>query len=174
LAPNASAGKFLLALRTALRRNLQTQTFEEKENVHGLASDILPQLNRATRAAVQVGELFVGMGRGPYMLVLKAEDPTGFLIYSRHHPSHEVWISWRRDENEGRTWRIAPLHDQEAYQLSFRIPKVLGDWIFSTQNVRRAAMDIKQAFFSEITIYRHEGGRDQLTRLIFRPQQIEH
>lgn len=39
--------------------------------------------------------------------------------------------------------------------------------------VRRAPMDIKQMFFSEITIYRHEGGRDQLTRLIFRPQQIE-
>jgi len=170
-----SRSRFLFALRTALRRTLKTQTSEERQEITELASDIAPQLERTTAMASQVGQLFVGIGQGPFMLVLKADDPARFLQYARQHPTHDVMISWTRALGDGATWSITPSEQDEAlghYRLTFRLPKPIRDWVFSAENIPKTAMDAKRRYFSNITIFHTEGDRDLLIRLRFNPLEI--
>jgi hypothetical protein len=171
-ASGTSASKQLLALRTALREALRTQTHPSKPPAYGLSRDLLPGLSPAIQAAREMGELFVGMSRGPYMLVLKADDQDDFLSYCAEHPTHDIWISWDTEHDEGRTWNIRPNSHRRAYRLTFRLPEVVADAIFSSENVLRAALDLKRSHLSEIMIYRHEDRQDSLIRLRFRPEEI--
>ena len=166
-------GRFVLALRSALRSRLETLTARMRDDVYGLSADIEPTLNPAVQAAFEMRELFVGMGRGPYMLVMKADDPEAFLRFAREQPAHRVHISWSRAEDNARTWHIVPSHSNQAYRLSFRLPRPIYEWIFSSENVRRAALDAKQQFFSTIHIYHRESNRDLLVRLEFNPREID-
>lgn len=170
-----SRGAFIHSLRNALRSRLGT--LPDLPN-GGRQSDpyvqnaVSPALDDAIQSAREVGELFVGMGSGPYMIVLKASDPDAFLAYAQDYPSHDVHITWNRKADNGETWFIRPAYNPDQYSLSFRLPQTLSEWIFSKDNVRRAAMNVKNTFFSNITIYRHVDGRDQLFRLRFNPQEI--
>lgn len=173
-------GEFTQALRLALRRELCTQPymdFEDGEHVRQIKQDLIEQITPLLRASVEsaeeLGELFVGMGQGPYMIVLKADNRARFLEFTRNNPAHNVHITWSSRVNEGRTWFIEPQGYQNGYRLSFKLPDVIGDWIFSERNVLRAAMNAKQKFFSNITIYRHENGNDSLIRLNFMPRDID-
>lgn len=173
-------GEFTQTLRSALRRELNTQPyvdFEGRDEVRqinqGLFDQITPLLSASVESAEELGELFVGMGQGPYMIVLKADNRTRFLEFARNNPAHNVHITWSSRVNEGRTWFIEPQGCPNGYRLSFKLPDVIGDWIFSEKNVLRAAMNAKQKFFSNITIYRHEEGNDSLIRLNFMPRDID-
>jgi len=173
-------GEFTQALRSALRRELNTQPyvdFEDRDDIRqvnrGLIDQIIPLLRASVESAEELGELFVGMGQGPYMIVLKADNRARFLEFARHNPAHNVHITWSSRVNEGRTWFIEPQGYPNGYRLSFKLPDVIGDWIFSEKNVLRAAMNAKQKFFSNITIYRHEEGNDSLIRLNFMPRDID-
>lgn len=169
----SSTGRQLAALRGTIRETLGTNTWHARVRLqHELEEDFQVKLRPALRAARDVGELLVGMGRGPYMLVLKADDREEFLRYSRQNPSHEVWIRWDTHYDDGRTWIIHPAHDHDAYRLTFRLPQALADAIFSSENIQRAALDVKQALMSEILIYRHHADRDSLIRLRFNPSEI--
>lgn len=172
-------GEFTRTLRFALRRELHTQPYMDFENAEqvrqvnqGLLNQIIPLLRACVESAEDLGELFVGMGQGPYMIVLKADDRTRFLEFTRNHPAHNVHITWSSRVNEGRTWFIEPQDYPNGYRLSFKLPDVIGDWIFSERNVLRAAMNAKQKYFSNITVYRHEDGYDSLIRLNFMPRTI--
>lgn len=165
--------RFVLALRAALRTLLNTNTAETPGAVFGLSADIQPRLSAAVHGAFGIGELFVGMGRGPYMLVMKADNPRAFLEFAREQPAHPVRISWSRREDDARTWHIVPSQDGHAYRLSFRLPRPIYEWIFSSSNVRRAALNAKQQFFSTIHIYHRETNRDLLVRLEFNPDEID-
>jgi hypothetical protein len=170
-----SRGRFLLALRTTLRNRLETQTAGTRGDISGLLEQISPLINDAVEAAVTTGELFVGMGRGPYMLVLKADQPELFLHYARAHPTHDVMISWSSEYDDGGTWEITPVNvppQFRAYRLAFRIPKPVYDWIFSAENIIRAALNAKKRYFSGICIYHKDAGRDLLIRLEFNPNEI--
>jgi hypothetical protein len=167
-----SRRQFLQDLRNSLRVELGTQPSNIDHVETNLENDLRSRLSAVNVAVRNIGELFVGMGRGPYMIVLKAENREAFLNYARQHPSHDVWISWSSRLNEGRTWTITPNQEREAYRLSFRVPDAIGNWIFSSDDVRRAAMNVKQTFFSDITIYRHEQDRDSLIRLRFNRNEI--
>ena len=109
------------------------------------------------------------MAAGPYMLILKADDPERFLQYAREHPNHAVRIRWSSRIDEGQTWSIVPIDDANAYRLAFRLPERLATWIFNSQNVRRAATTAKELFFASITICRRAADGDQLIRLNYDP-----
>lgn len=172
-------GKLIFGLRSALRRALGTNphiNYEDrpfyKQPDEALVKIFTSLLQPSVSAATEVSELFVGMGQGPYMLVLSADNPDHFLAYATEYPSHNVSITWSPDDTNGRIWYIQPQDDFSRYQLRFKLPDPIGDWIFSEKNVLRAAMNAKQKFFSNITIYRHHHARDQLIRLNFKPTEI--
>lgn len=162
-----SRGAFIAALRRAFRAELGIlpeigpAIYAQLGAPAFLAQSITPTLH----AAQDFNELFVGMANGPFMLVLRAADPGRFLAYAHQYPAHEISIRWTSREDEGRTWTVRPSADPEAYELKFRLPEKLSDWIFTSPNVRQAALDAKQQFMSDITIYRYEQHRDLLIRL---------
>lgn len=155
-------------IRRALRGRLGTVTSNRLDEAEQTFPRLERPLSPAIEAAEETGELFVGMGRGPHMLTLKANSTSRFLNYARNNPDHEVYISWSEDQDNGRTWRITPRDSEDAYQLSFRIPEAIGDMIFGSSNIGQAAIRAKQEFFSEIMIYRREPDRDLLIRLRFK------
>lgn len=170
--PMPSAAGFVKTLRDRIRALLETAT-------HGQAP-LLPEapqipqrrIDPAIHVARESGELFIGMASGPYMLVLKADNPHRFLEYARELPTHVIEIHWSRRYDNGQTWTVVPANGEESYRLSFRLPERLSDWIFGAENVRRAALEAKQAFLSSITIYRKDGQWDQLIRLTYDPHNV--
>jgi hypothetical protein len=170
-ANHQSRSFFMLALRTAIRQQLKTLTQQPRPAVLSLAADLVPSLRTVVNAATGIGELFVGMGQGPYMLVLKADNPAAFLNYAKTHLVHDVSITWTTEDG---TWQISPITQTSPtpYSLSFRVPQPIRDWVFSSENVRRAALDAKKLFFSNICIFYSRNDRDLLIRLRFKPSDI--
>lgn len=61
----------------------------------------------------------------------------------------------------------------QAYRLTFRLPEMLRGWMFNEpEYTRREALLAKQTYFSDITVYRHDGQRDMLYRLEFSPESV--
>lgn len=113
-------------------------------------------------------EFFVGMANGPFLLIFKTDDPEGFIKHIEKHPVHKVTITWSRQNNEERQWYIRPVNNPEAYKLSFGLPQTLGDWIFGDdERALGRALNVKEKYLSDITIYRFVNGKDQLIRLIY-------
>lgn len=165
--PISSRGRLVSGVRSVIRRKLETLPagIQYPEYDIPMLEDVLESVIEVAR---QYGELFVAMANGPYMLLMKADDPIAFLEYARNHPRHGVLITWSQQNDYGRTWRITPSEDETAYGLSFRLPEILSRWIFGvSDNIRRRAFQIKEEYFSTITIYRHIEGRDCLFRLEF-------
>jgi len=170
-------GQLVSNLRNTLRRelgtlpehvNVQGDTFLELQNNYSTCLD--PVISTAKR----YGELFVGMANGPFMLLLKPKNPDDFLNFAKQNPSHKVIIRWSVSENKGRVWKINPADIPNKYELSFKLPQRLYEWIFNTEIDRKEkAKRIKRKYFSNITIYRHEKGEDLLFRLQFDPEATE-
>ena len=165
--------KFVHNLRTALRHSFETISDEPPEQDRELQDEIRDRLGETIQVTRATRELFVGMANGPFMLALQADDPNAFLEFARNRPTHNVHISWRRSDNEGRTWHITPIPQQQDYRLSFNLPEALGDWIFNSENVQQTALNVKERYFSEIMIYREAQDRDLLVRLRFNKREIE-
>jgi hypothetical protein len=168
-----SAPRFVRAIRDSLRVELNTALMPEANLTPGDLGIPRPALAVAIQAAEQTDELFVGMASGPYMLVLKADDPAAFLRYAAERPTHPITIHWSRAEDDGETWSVVPRDHRHAYRLSFKLPERLAAWIFSAENVRRTTLSAKQTFLSSITIYRREERQDRLIRLTYDPARIE-
>ena len=168
-----SPARFVRAIRDSLRVELNTALMPEANLTPDDLGIPRRALEVAIQAAQQTDELFVGMASGPYMLVLKADNPAAFLRYAAERPTHPVTIHWSRAEDDGETWSVVPRDHRRAYQLSFKLPERLASWIFSAENVRRAALSAKQTFLSSITIYRREEQQDRLIRLTYDPGRIE-
>lgn len=174
--------RVIVSMRYLLRERLGTipqQIYEkviERLNIPDDLSLLEECLSSAINTARQYGELFVGMANAPFMLLLKADNPRNFISYAREHPTHHIMINWSRKKDEGKTWIITPLEDKNAYRLTFRLPTLLAKWIFESQKefaeTRKRALAIKERFFSSISIYRREAGRDYLFRLLFDPEYI--
>ena len=167
-----SRGHLVSSVRNALREELRTWPPE----VESLYNDSIPRLKQLLVGVVEetkvYSELFVGMAKGPFMLLMKAENPQRFIEYATRYPRHRINISWSPSFNEGRTWFINPVDDTEVYRLQFRLPETLSRWIFTdSKRTRRRALTAKQAYFSDITIYRHIEGRDLLYRLEYDPER---
>jgi hypothetical protein len=126
-------------------------------------------LGQIVKTTYEYGELFVGMANGPFMLLLKADNPENFLNYSTQYPSHDVRITWNPEINDGKTWEIRPIYAERPYRLTFSLPSLLAGWIFeSSQESRARAIDIKKRFLSSISVYTKREGQDHLFRLNFR------
>lgn len=160
-------GELVLSVRNILRNTLGTMP-SDIETPRYENSQLRNALEPVTNVARQYKELFVAMANGPYMLLMKANNPQFFLDYARKRPRHRVTIRWSRQIDDGRTWIIASLEDSNAYTLSFRLPELLSRWIFDVKNgARERALQTKQTFFSNIAIYRYIDGQDFLFRLEF-------
>lgn len=172
----ANRSKLVYNLRLALRQELEPLTTRltvpyarayDPEVAQYLRLTIEP----AVRTAKQYGQLFVGMANGPFMLLLKADDPTRFLEYATERPRHRVMITWDRSFEGGWSWTIRPVTNRNVYQLVFTIPEVLYRWIFETgSRTRERALEAKQEYFSNITIYYQEKVGDRLFTLEFDPE----
>jgi hypothetical protein len=146
----SSSQDLIRRMRGRLRTRLATAPLElltaYPEDTH-----LDHSLNPAVSTAMDTSELFVGMTAGPYILVLKANDPYKFLKYAQGAPTHDVSIRWSRRKNSGRTWYIKPKERPEAYLLWFKLPEPLVDWIFQSERAKSHAKIAFQAFrFTEI------------------------
>jgi hypothetical protein len=159
-------------IRAVLRDSLNTQP--PSVPLDAPHREILePLLQPAVDGAVAVGELFVAMANGPFMLLMVAENKSAFLEYVQARSSHNVSITWTMGRNEGKTWSIQPAGQRtgQDYKLSFNLPKRLADWIFAEpSSIRGRALGAKNEFFSNIFIYRRPEGADQLIRLRYDPE----
>lgn len=166
-------------LLTTLRTSLGTWPGEigHEEWVDHQALERLHQEERRFQELLkqvrQLGELFVGMANGPFLLVLKASDADAFKAYAAEHPTHDIRITFDDEEGGHIQGRIRPLHAPDAYTLSFGIPRIIQEYVLFDENRGiRLARGIKQRFFSEITVYRREGDRDTLYRLTYNPETV--
>jgi hypothetical protein len=166
-----SAERYLEQLRAVLRSRLGTVPRENLQEI--IDAGVAPgfDVEAAVRAASSTGELFMGMASGPYMLVLKADDPEAFLRYVRQNPAPEVSIRWSGENRE--TWYVVPRFEVQGFRLTFRLPKRLAAWIFTSRNSRVAALTAKSEFFASITLYRHSEEGDQLIRLRYEARALD-
>lgn len=138
----------------------------------------IPNLTEFNRLIVdqmqRFGEFFVGMANGPFLILFRSQNPSRFLRYSNENPLHRVIITWSRQNGLERQWTITPLNNPEAYSLTFGLPKSLGDWIFDNDALAVGrALDVKEQFMSNITIYRFDHGQDKIFRLIFNIDEMD-
>lgn len=161
-------------IRDVMRAELGTPRVGRREPLE-LDTDLAAQLRRAMDATQRTGELFLAMGRGPFLIVLKADDREAFIRFAEQNPTHEVAIHWTRSAyDDGQTWRIQPLEDETAYTLRFRLPQEVGEWVFSRREaMRRRALTVKQRWFSRITILRQTEDRDWMFTLKFEPERVQ-
>ncbi len=162
-------GKLINGIRYLLRKNLGTQP-EVETDFHlndNLCSSLSLGLEPMVMRAKEYKELFVGMANGPFMLLLKADAPSRFLNYAKKQPTHKIVIRWSL-ETDPNTWVIHPIGNTAAYRLTFKLPEQLRKWIFEVHEKRKErAIQAKQRYFSNITIYRRIDEQDYLFRLKF-------
>ncbi len=174
-------GKLVLSVRHILRESLGTLPPIDIPLEDRPQNNDMPWIRAALEpvriVSNQYNELFVAMANGPYMLLLKADNPNAFLDYAKRHPRHKVTITWNSQIENGKIWTIKPVEDVNAYNLSFRLPELLSGWVFAaSKDARKRALKVKEQFFSSITIYRHyadgQTEQDHLFRLDFDPASI--
>lgn len=160
-------------VRYTIRKHLETlpKSDDSYESRHSRQLSVLRWqiADNVLSTAKTYHELFVGMANGPFMLLLKADDPQKFLEYAQNKPVHKIKIEWSPRAENGRRWKIRPTQEPGTYELSFKLPETLSKWIFDVEKEKAAsrAMNVKQQYFSNITIYRYIRDRDHLFRLIF-------
>lgn len=116
----------------------------------------------------ELQELFVAMAKGPFLLILRPDQPERFLQRLQQRRTDRVIIRWRRGPGRRPQWTIRPADEPQAYSLAFGLPPPLGEWIFGDEQLSAArALNVKAVALSDITIYRHVNGRDELYRLVY-------
>lgn len=164
---------FVKALRFHVRQELGTWPEEipislKVRSSLGISEDTLAILDNALLRGIRdIGELFVGMSSGPFLLTFKSQNPQAFLKFADRFPSHRVIITWPNDDDK-RQWTVQPAREREAYSLSFGLPDALAEWIFEDESeATRRALSAKERFLKDILIYRYVNGRDHLYRLTY-------
>jgi hypothetical protein len=116
----------------------------------------------------ELQELFVAMANGPFLLILRPDQPERFLRRLRQRRTDRVIIRWRRGPGQRPQWTIRPADEPQAYSLAFGLPPPLEEWIFGDEELATArALNVKDVALSDITIYRHVDGRDEIFRLAY-------
>ncbi len=173
IAADLGGTRFVSNLRHAIRRNLGTLV-EVDSSLEDFNEDLIRVLERGLTPALQEArryeELFVGVANGPYLLLLKARDPNEFLRYAKTNPRHDVAITWGSHVDQGGTWIIRPSASRGAYELRFRLPRVIYEWIFKARGgTRKRAFQAKEQYFQNITVFYRDSEGDYLFRLEFDP-----
>lgn len=117
--------------------------------------------------AQRLGELFIGMVSGPFMLVLRPDSAEAFLRVARERPVHRVRITPPADS--GGAWSIRP--ESGGYGLTFGLPRRLADWVFDAEGsyAAKRAAQLKREVLSSITVYHFNGKVDEIFRLEYDP-----
>ncbi len=173
-----SRNSFITQLRMFIRQQLRTLPVSVIENQYWRGQDEGILLDNFLGELISFlnhyNELFVGMANGPFMLVLKADDVNDFRSYVEEYPTHKVTIHWSAYDHGGRRWYIRPVdYYNRRYQLTFTLPKILGDWIFKSNNPISKAINAKEKYLSNITIYRSSEDKDELYRLIYSAEDTQ-
>ncbi|WP_405193194.1 hypothetical protein [Streptomyces anulatus] len=150
-------------MRRQLRRALETSPVHflpSAEIAEGKFKDAaraaLDQLVAALRQRSET-ELLLGFPSAPFILPLAADDHRRFLQYAEARPDHAVRIK-RRGSGTVAEWTLAPVEAPGSYELAFKLPKHIEQWISDIDGKeRRRTMEIKEQFLSAITIYRMNG-----------------
>jgi hypothetical protein len=162
-------------MRTELRKALDTG-----------APDLLPTVDtrapnfKATAEAILAGfvsvlmersetELLLGFPAAPFILPLAVDDKQKFLEYADTNPDHAVRI---RRAGQGGTaeWTISPWDAEGSYQLTFKLPEDIEDWISDIdEKERQRTLQIKSDFLASITIYRMKGAGVRSYQLRYEP-----
>ena len=130
--------------------------------------EVVTQLSGVRR----MEQLFVAMANGPFMLLLHPNDANAFLTSMRREPVQRVTIHWVPREGPHGDWTITPAESSNAWRLSFALPDALRDWIFADEEkARRVALQAKERFLADITVYHFEGRRPELWRLVYDPEE---
>ncbi|MFJ8954914.1 hypothetical protein ACIRO1_32930 [Streptomyces sp. NPDC102381] len=102
-------------------------------------------------------ELLLGFPSAPFILPLAADDHQRFLAYANNRPDHAVQLK-RRGGGSAAEWTMFPTEAPGAYELAFKLPEHIEDWISGVgEKERRRTVEIKEQFLSTITLYRMNG-----------------
>lgn len=167
-------GQLVSDLRYTIRKVLGTLP-NELSNKSSSNIYLEKSIEKTLEFAREDNELFVGMSNGPFMLLFKPNARNSFLKFAKQNPNHDVIITRPPDgEDRGEPWKIQPTSNPNAYELSFKLPERLYKWIFEIGKERKTisnrALNVKQQYFSSITIYHYENEKDYLFRLKFDPE----
>jgi hypothetical protein len=125
------------------------------------------------RGVEEVGELFVGMANGPYLLLFRPRDPQEAIAVLDRGRVQDVSIHWSSEVENGTEWTVSSLSVDDEFELRFSLPEPVAAWIFENgADVTRRALAFKESFLSTITLYRFVDGEDRLYRLRFSPPQV--
>ncbi|AJE85578.1 hypothetical protein SLNWT_5202 [Streptomyces albus] len=158
-------------MRAELRRALGTSP------LHLLPQAVVPdgRFRRAASAALaeysevlcsrSAVELLLGFPSAPFVLPLATDDHERFLQYAEARPDHTVRIK-RRGTGGSAEWTLSPADEVGAYELAFKLPEHIEDWISGVEGKeRRRTVEIKEQFLSMITLYRVDGAGVRTYRL---------
>ncbi|MFE4599568.1 hypothetical protein ACFRKE_01780 [Kitasatospora indigofera] len=117
-------------------------------------------------------ELLLGFPSAPFILPLAVNDHLAFTSYADAQPDHAVRIR-RRGSGGSAEWTLSPLGQEGAYELAFKLPEQVEDWISDVEEKeRRRTMEVKEQFLSTITIYRMNGGGVRAYQLRYEPSSL--
>jgi hypothetical protein len=175
--PPRRAGGFVREFRRRLRRALKTWPYEvplEIGHGHVELDRSWPKVSAMLDARLDaIGDLFVGMANGPYLLLLRARNPRHVIEVFEREPVQDVAIHWNPDVEGGALWTVTLAGRGDEGELHFALPDAVAEWIFDPEaDARRRAIQFKEQFLSTITIYRFVGGQDRLYRLRFSRAQV--
>ncbi|AEW93752.1 MULTISPECIES: PDDEXK family nuclease [Streptomycetaceae] len=153
-------------MRTELRKKLGTWTASPT-----LLPTVAPDAGRFRTAAVAAiegfvaalrqnneAELLLGFPSAPFILPLAVSNHLAFTAYADVRPDHAVRIR-RRGSGGSAEWTLSPLGEEDAYELAFKLPEHVEEWISDNDSKERLrTLEVKEQFLSVITIYRMNGG----------------
>ncbi len=117
-------------------------------------------------------ELLLGFPAAPFILPLAADDHHAFVAYADAQPDHAVRIR-RRGSGGSAEWTLSPLGAESAYELAFKLPEHVEDWISDiAEKERGRTLEVKEQFLSAITIYRMSGGGVRAYQLRYEPSSL--
>jgi hypothetical protein len=144
-----------LEIRHELRRKLSSG----RVNTDAQEADYRHISELASFITNDYNKLFIGMSKGGFMLLMKADDPEAFVRYIKEHGSHDIVIHWA-DIDGGKKWTIRPVSGE--YTLTFALPKKIHDYIFRVSEDRYSeALNQKDIHFSKICITYYDKDEDR-------------
>lgn len=119
-------------------------------------------------------ELLLGFPSAPFILPLAVSDHLAFTAYADARPDHAVRIR-RRGSGGSAEWTLSPLGEEGAYELAFKLPEHVEEWISDIDGKeRRRTLEVKEQFLSVITIYRMNGGGVRAYQLRYEASSLSH
>ncbi|WP_240676887.1 hypothetical protein [Actinacidiphila soli] len=162
-------------LRSVLRMHLRTADWPGGE--HELSDDIEALLRQFARSlmANSQAELLLGFPAAPFILPMATTDAHRFLAYTTATPTHTIRLR-RNGHHANAEWSASPwdADEDEGYQLTFKLPRHIEDWISDIEEDERLRIRrVKEQFLPAITVYRTRpaGGVDTY-QLLYDPTPL--